>query len=116
MWLRQIKIGSRLITAFGLLGLVLLLQGLMSLQTMSSMRVSSEEIEKNTLPTLVTLSSINLNVMRARVFTFRLLLADSAAERDKGLETLRQIRENIKTDQKAGQPHECLKFVQLQPC
>lgn len=46
MWLRQIKIGSRLITAFGLLGLVLLLQGLMSLQTMSSMRVSSEEIEK----------------------------------------------------------------------
>ena len=65
MWLRQIKIGSRLITAFGLLGLVLLLQGLMSLQTMSSMRVSSEEIEKNTLPTLVTLSNINLNVMRA---------------------------------------------------
>ncbi|BFL82474.1 hypothetical protein LFREDSHE_09240 [Shewanella baltica] len=46
MWLRQIKIGSRLITAFGLLGLVLLLQGLMSLQTMSSMRASSEEIEK----------------------------------------------------------------------
>jgi len=68
------------------------------------MRVSSEEIEKNTLPTLVTLSSINLNVMRARVFTFRLLLADSAAERDKGLETLRQIRENIKTDQKAYEP------------
>ncbi|MBU1393071.1 MAG: methyl-accepting chemotaxis protein [Gammaproteobacteria bacterium] len=104
MWLRQIKIGSRLITAFGLLGLVLLLQGLMSLQTMSSMRASSEEIEKNTLPTLVTLSSINLNVMRARVFTFRLLLADSAAERDKGLETLRQIRENIETDQKAYEP------------
>lgn len=42
--------------------------------------------------------------MRARVFTFRLLLADSAAERDKGLETLRQIRENIKTDQKAYEP------------
>lgn len=46
MWLRQIKIGSRLITAFGLLGLVLLLQGLMSLQTMSSMRVSSEKLKK----------------------------------------------------------------------
>ncbi|BFL82473.1 methyl-accepting chemotaxis protein [Shewanella baltica] len=42
--------------------------------------------------------------MRARVFTFRLLLADSAAERDKGLETLRQIRENIETDQKAYEP------------
>lgn len=42
--------------------------------------------------------------MRARVFTFRLLLADSAAERDKGLETLRQIRENIKADQKAYEP------------
>ena len=42
--------------------------------------------------------------MRARYLHFRLLLADSAAERDKGLETLRQIRENIKTDQKAYEP------------
>jgi len=104
MWLRQFKIGSRLIAAFGLLALVLLLQGIMSLQTMSSMRSTAEEIEDNTLPTLVSLSSINLNVMRARVFTFRLLLANSTAELNKGLDTLRQIRQSIKTDQKNYEP------------
>ena len=55
MWLRQFKIGSRLIAAFGLLALVLLLQGIMSLQTMSSMRSTAVEIEDNTLPSLVSL-------------------------------------------------------------
>ncbi|QYJ79529.1 methyl-accepting chemotaxis protein [Shewanella acanthi] len=101
MWLRKMKIGSRLLFAFGLLGLVILFQGLMELNTMSSMRESSKVIEKDTLPTLTSLSEINLNVMRARVFTFRILLAETSAELENAVATLKDIRETIKSDKKA---------------
>ena len=100
MWMRQFKIGSRLVAAFGLLAALLIFQGLMALQSLSSLRHTAEELDTNTIPSLESLSDINLNVMRARVYTFRLLLADTDEHRNQAAQTLQQIRDNIKTAEK----------------
>lgn len=97
MWMRQYKIGTRLIAAFGLLALLLVFQGLMSLQSMSSLRQTTIELDTNTIPSLTELSEINLSVMRARVYTFRLLLAENDAQRSQVEQILQQIRSSIKT-------------------
>jgi methyl-accepting chemotaxis protein len=104
MWMRQYKIGARLIAAFGLLSAVLIFQGLMSLQSMSSMRHTAQELDENTIPSLASLSEINLSVMRARVYTFRLLLAETEAERSQGEQTLVQIRQSIQSAEKHYEP------------
>ena len=104
MWMRQYKIGARLIAAFGLLSAVLIFQGLMSLQSMSTLRHTAHELEGNTIPSLESLSEINLSVMRARVYTFRLLLADTEAERSQAEQTLMQIRQSIQSAEKHYEP------------
>lgn len=104
MWMRQYKIGARLIAAFGLLSAVLIFQGLMSLQSMSSLRHTAQELDENTIPSLASLSEINLSVMRARVYTFRLLLAETDAERSQGEQTLVQIRQSIQSAEKHYEP------------
>lgn len=104
MWMRQYKIGARLIAAFGLLSAVLIFQGLMSLQSMSTLRHTAHELEGNTIPSLASLSEINLSVMRARVYTFRLLLAETEAERSQGEQTLMQIRQSIQSAEKHYEP------------
>lgn len=97
MWMRQFKLGARLVAAFGLLAVVLVFQGLMALQSMSTMRHAADKLEGNTIPSLASLSEINFNVMRARVFTFRLLLAETEAQRREAEQMLMHIRESIKT-------------------
>lgn len=104
MWMRQYKIGARLIAAFGLLSAVLIFQGLMSLQSMSTLRHTAHELEGNTIPSLASLSEINLSVMRARVFTFRLLLAETEVERSQAEQTLMQIRQSIQSAEKHYEP------------
>ena len=104
MWMRQYKIGARLIAAFGLLSAVLIFQGLMSLQSMSTLRHTAHELEGNTIPSLASLSEINLSVMRARVYTFRLLLAETEAERSQAEQTLMQIRQSIQSAEKHYEP------------
>ncbi len=104
MWMRQFKIGSRLIAAFVTLALLLTFQGLMSLSSMSKMRDTSKELETNVIPSIATLSELNLNVMRARVFTFRILITDSEAERAEGAQLLRQILQDIEASQKKYEP------------
>jgi methyl-accepting chemotaxis protein len=100
MWMRQFKLGPRLVAAFGLLAFMLVFQGLVELQSMSSMRHTSKELESNTIPALEGLSDISLKVMRAQTFTFRLLLAENDAQRSQGEQTLMQIRESIQTAEK----------------
>ena len=104
MWMRQFKIGSRLIAAFVTLALLLTFQGLMSLSSMSKMRDTSKELETNVIPSIATLSELNLNVMRARVFTFRILLEDTEQHRNENAQILRQIRKDIESAQQKYEP------------
>lgn len=70
MFLRNYKIGARLLAGFAVLGLLVVLQGSMALMNMAQMRTVSDEIEGNTIPTLDNLAALNLDMMRVRIFTF----------------------------------------------
>ncbi len=104
MWMRQFKISSRLIAAFAALALLLTFQGIMSLSAMSKMRDTSKELETNIIPSISTLAELNLNVMRARVFTFRILLEDTEAHRTENAQILRKVRQDIEAAQKQYEP------------
>ncbi|TXH96614.1 MAG: hypothetical protein E6Q75_07020 [Rheinheimera sp.] len=80
MQLQNIRIGTRLTVGFAFLGLLMLLQGLFTLYSMHSMHKVTEQIDKNTIPSLQYLAELNLNVMRMRVFTLRLLSARGETE------------------------------------
>jgi len=64
MQLNQLKIGRRLTVGFAFLGLLMLLQGLFALNTMSGMHTITEKIEANALPSLDNIAALNLNVIR----------------------------------------------------
>ena len=75
MQLQNFKIGARLTLGFAVLGGLMLLQGIFALYSMSNMHKITENIDKNTIPSLQSLAALNLNVMQMRVFTLRLMVA-----------------------------------------
>ncbi|WP_419570819.1 methyl-accepting chemotaxis protein [Rheinheimera sp.] len=100
MWLRQFKIGSRLMGGFAVLGLLVLLQGSLALVNMKQMRSTAEEIETNIIPTLNALSGLNMQMMRVRIFTFRLMQAETAEQQQQILTTLESIKVEVAAEEK----------------
>ena len=80
MKLQNINIGVRLIAGFAFVGLLLLIQSVFALSTMSRMHQITYTIEFNTIPSLENIADLNLNVMELRIFTLRTLIADDAAD------------------------------------
>lgn len=94
-WLRQYKIGSRLKFGFISIALLLVLQGIISISSMSRMRGTTVELEQNVIPSIATLAQINASVMQARVITFRILLADNSSDIGAQQNALAIIRDEI---------------------
>lgn len=101
MLVRNYKIGARLLAGFAILGLILLLQGSMSLFTMSNMRTVAAEIEDNTIPSLDNLAALNLSMMRVRIFTFRVMLAETDAQKSEYEKSLFQVRTELEQYEKS---------------
>lgn len=80
MKLQNINIGVRLIAGFAFVGLLLLIQSVFALSTMSRMHQITYAIEFNTIPSLENIADLNLNVMELRIFTLRTLIADDVAD------------------------------------
>ncbi len=95
MKLQNIRISTRLTFGFAFVGLLMLLQGIFTLYSMHSMHKVTEQIDKNTIPSLEHLAELNLNVMRMRVFTLRLLIARSDAEVLSAKQSIREIHQHI---------------------
>ena len=95
MMIRQIGIRNRLLSGFALTTLLVLILGLFSLNSMSSMRQVAGVIEGNVIPSLNTLSNLNLNMMRIRVFTLRLLAAEDARAETDTLARLEQVKQDV---------------------
>lgn len=74
MWLRQVRIGQRLIIGFGVLALVMLMQGGFGLRSMSAMQGATQEITRNWIPSLNAIGDLNLSLMRYRVNAVRLVI------------------------------------------
>ena len=95
MMIRQIGIRNRLLSGFALTTVLVLILGLFSLNSMSSMRQVAGVIEGNVIPSLNTLSNLNLNMMRIRVFTLRLLAAEDARAETDTLARLEQVKQDV---------------------
>ncbi len=95
MKLQNIRISTRLTFGFAFVGLLMLLQGIFTLYSMHSMHKVTEQIDKNTIPSLEHLAELNLSVMRMRVFTLRLLIARSDAEVLSAKQSIREMRQHI---------------------
>lgn len=99
MFLRNYNIGARLLAGFAVLGLLVVLQGSMALMNMAQMRTVSDEIEGNTIPTLDTLAALNLDMMRVRIFTFRLMLAETEQQKTDYQAALTKVRADVAVHQ-----------------
>lgn len=78
--MRGMKIGPRLTAGFGVLALILLLQGLFGLNNMSAIHGQAEEMNTNWIPALNAVGELNLALMRYRVNAVRLVIdVDPAA-------------------------------------
>lgn len=74
MFLRNLNIGPRLTISFGILALLILLQGLFSLSKMASMQDKEQEITGEWMPSLEAIGKLNLSLMRYRIFALRTLV------------------------------------------
>lgn len=74
MLLRNLNIGPRLTISFGILALLILLQGLFSLGKMASMQEKGREITEEWMPALEAIGKLNLSLMRYRIFALRTLV------------------------------------------
>lgn len=101
MLIRNYKIGARLLAGFAVLAMILLMQGSMSLLTMSNMRTVATEIEDNTIPSLDNLAALNLSMMRVRIFTFRVMLAETDAQKSEYEKSLFQVRSELEQYEKS---------------
>lgn len=100
MWLRQFTIGKRLLTAFVVLGCVGLIQGGVALWGMGQMRTVSQNIENNVIPSLQVLSDLNMQMMRVRIFTFRLFNARSDEQRERYSQSVEEIKVAVQEAEK----------------
>ncbi|HWV14195.1 MAG TPA: HAMP domain-containing methyl-accepting chemotaxis protein [Cellvibrio sp.] len=74
MLLRNLSIGPRLTIAFGILAVMIFLQGLFALSKMDNMQRNEKEIGDNWVPSLEEVNRLSLSLMTYRVFAVRLLI------------------------------------------
>lgn len=95
MLIRKVGIRSRLLAGFALITSLVLLQGVFALSSMASMRQVADTIETEVIPSLDTLSNLNLNMMRVRVFTLRLMAAENAKAETDTLARLDKVKQEV---------------------
>lgn len=100
MFLRNYNIGARLLAGFAVLGLLVVLQGSMALMNMAQMRTVSADIEQYTIPSLESLAALNLSMMRVRIFTFRLMVAETEQQKIDYQAALDKVSTEVAENQK----------------
>jgi len=93
--LRSIKIGPRLIMGFGMLATLILILGGFSLHQMNEMHEDFDEVSDIWLPSIDTLASLNLAIMRYRAFSLRQLLDTEPATLAETQASMRELLTEI---------------------
>jgi len=88
MSLRKLTISRRSALGFGLIGLIVLLLGLLSLKQMGQMNAESKDVNEGWLPSIMALGDLNQHILRIRLYNLRL-----AVNRD--VETLESTRASL---------------------
>jgi len=89
------KIGIRAASVFALLGILVLVMGLTALYETRQMDKATDEIRVTWMPAVVALSEISTNLGRARAVTLRAALDDSPDERQRNIDLLKGINEQL---------------------
>lgn len=77
--IRNLNLGARLSTGFGVLALLILIQGGVALSKMSDMNTRQNEVSQNWLPTILAIANLRDTFTRYRVFTLRIVVDTSPA-------------------------------------
>lgn len=93
--LREITIQKRLLLAFSLVIALLITVGAVSMSSMKTIRGHAAEVETNMLPAILSLGEVNLNLMRVRVFTLRLLLDKDDSSRQQTASRLLDVKKAV---------------------
>lgn len=72
----------------------------MALMNMAQMRTVSADIEQDTIPSLESLAALNLSMMRVRIFTFRLMVAETEQQKIDYQAALDKVRTEVAENQK----------------
>ena len=99
--LRKITIQKRLITAFGLLALLLAITGILGLQSLSKVRAQADIVETKLLPAVSDLGQLEILATRSRAVTLRLLLAIDITQEGAAFEKIKAINEEAHKANKA---------------
>ncbi|MCQ4310725.1 methyl-accepting chemotaxis protein [Pseudomonas stutzeri] len=88
MSLRKLTISRRSALGFGLIGLIVLVLGLLSLKQMGQMNAESKDVNEGWLPSVIALGDLNQHILRIQLYNLRL-----AVNRDVG--TLESTRASL---------------------
>lgn len=92
---RSVSIQKRLLAAFGVLAFMLAALGLFNLNTMSQIRERANELETNSLPSLMAVAELNNTVTRLRVQTLRLMLTTDINNETATLRLVDELRRSL---------------------
>lgn len=104
MMIRKMGIAPRAAVGFGLIGLIVLLLGLLSLSRISEMRAQSDEVDQNWLPGIVTLGELNADMLRVRAMTMRMVIAQDRAQLEADRSAIAKLMEAVLVLDREYQP------------
>ncbi|MCQ4287516.1 methyl-accepting chemotaxis protein [Pseudomonas stutzeri] len=96
MSLRKLTIPRRSVLGFGLIGLIVLLLGLLSLKQMGQMNAESKDVNEGWLPSIMALGDLNQHILRIRLYNLRLAVNRDAATLENTRATLASFDEQLK--------------------
>ncbi len=96
MTLRKLTIPRRSVLGFGLIGLIVLLLGLLSLKQMGQMNTEAKDVNEGWLPSIMALGDLNQHILQIRLNNLRLAVNRDAATLANTRETLARYDEHLK--------------------
>jgi len=95
MSLRNMNIAPRALLGFSLIGLLMIVLGVFSLNQMGHIRAAGQNIENNTVPSISSLNDLTQLTLRLRVLSYRLLLNREADTQQKTVQLFDQRNQQI---------------------
>ncbi len=77
--IRNMNLGTRLATGFGILALIILIQGGVALSKMSNMNDRQNEVDENWLPSIMAIANLRYNMTLYRVYAMKALAETSSS-------------------------------------
>ncbi|RYY73691.1 MAG: methyl-accepting chemotaxis protein [Gammaproteobacteria bacterium] len=93
--IRNFNLGTRLALGFGVLALLILIQGGVALNKMSYMNDRQNEVSKIWLPSIMAIANVRYTITRYRVFAMRVVVANTPAEFAANNTALSQVGQDL---------------------